>query len=99
MTRYDRSFLVQLILQYTTQGARLIMVLAVQTVFYNKYLLEPAEVQVMIALIGLTWFPKLLYGIISDTFPIFGSRRKSYCILFSSIMAVAVSINVFTPNA
>ena len=30
---------------------------------------------------SLSWTPKLFYGIISDTFPIFGTRKKSYLAL------------------
>ena len=97
-TKYDRSFLVQLALQYSAQGTRMIIFLALQLTFYNDYGMEPAEVQGLIAIITLTWFPKLLYGIISDTFPICGSRRKSYCVLFSGIMVLAACMNIFVKN-
>ncbi len=40
------------------------------------------------ALAILAWAVKPLWGVISDTFPIFGSRRKSYLIL-SSLLAMA----------
>ena len=36
----------------------------------------------------LPWTPKLFYGIITDTFPIFGSRKRSYIILMGSIQCL-----------
>ena len=36
-TKYDRSFLVQLALQYSAQGTRMIIFLALQLTFYNDY--------------------------------------------------------------
>jgi MFS family permease len=97
-TMYDRLFLVQLALQYSAQGTRMIIFLALQLTFYNDYGMEPAEVQGLIAAITLTWFPKLLYGIISDTFPIMGSRRKSYCVLLSGVMIIGACMNIFIEN-
>ena len=36
----------------------------------------------------LSWTPKLFYGIISDTFPIFGTRKKSYLCLMGLLQAL-----------
>lgn len=36
----------------------------------------------------LSWTPKLFYGIISDTFPIFGTRKKSYIVLMGMLQFV-----------
>ncbi len=43
----------------------------------------------------LSWTPKLFYGIISDTFPICGTRKKSYIMLmgllqFSTAWTIAM---------
>jgi len=40
------------------------------------------------ALMTIPWFLKILYGVISDTFPIFGMRRKPYLILYSVLASV-----------
>jgi BT1 family len=49
---------------------------------FKDYLhLEPAEMQVMSAIIAFPWCIKLLYGLIADNVPIFGSRRRSYLII------------------
>jgi len=48
--------------------------------------------------IGLAWYFKPLAGIVTDAFPLFGSRRRSY-ILVSAILATACWIGLaFTPH-
>ncbi|PYR38571.1 MAG: hypothetical protein DMF90_02835 [Acidobacteria bacterium] len=48
--------------------------------------------------IGLAWYFKPLAGIVTDAFPLFGSRRRSY-ILVSTILAAACWIGLaFTPH-
>lgn len=48
---------------------------------------------------GLAWYFKPLAGIITDAFPLFGSRRRSY-ILVCSTIAVLIWIGlIFTPHA
>jgi len=36
----------------------------------------------------LPWTPKICYGLITDTFPIFGSRKKSYLILMGFLQTI-----------
>jgi MFS family permease len=36
----------------------------------------------------LPWTPKIIYGIMSDTFPIFGSRKKSYLIIMGLLQTI-----------
>lgn len=45
----------------------------------------------------LPWSFKILYGLISDNFPIFGSRRRSYCIILSSLQLLsALLMSMYT---
>ncbi len=37
----------------------------------------------------LPWTPKLLYGVITDTFPICGTRKKSYLVLMGTTQCIA----------
>ena len=37
---------------------------------------------------ALPWTPKLFYGIITDSFPICGSRKKSYIIIMSLLQCI-----------
>ena len=39
-------------------------------------------------MMALPWTPKLFYGIITDSFPIFGSRKKSYIIIMSLLQCI-----------
>jgi len=55
--------------------------LAFLDIFRTDYQLEPDATQALMGAMTLSWTPKLFYGIISDTFPIFGTRKKSYIIL------------------
>jgi len=43
--------------------------------------IEPAEVALLSSLAGLPWMVKPLYGFISDSIPLWGSRRRSYLVL------------------
>src|SRR3984957_10423098 len=45
--------------------------------------------------VGLPWYIKPLLGVLSDAFPIFGSRRKSY-ILIGALAAVAAWLSLIT---
>jgi hypothetical protein len=39
----------------------------------------------LMSMIYLPWSVKILYGLLSDNLPLFGSRRKSYCVLLGMI--------------
>lgn len=49
--------------------------------FKNTFGLEPSQSQSLISYIVLPYSPKIFYGIITDTFPICKSRKRSYIIL------------------
>ena len=51
--------------------------------FYLKDTLHlgPAESSALAGIFGLPWMIKPLYGLLSDSFPLFGSRRRNYLIL------------------
>ena len=82
---YDNKFLLALGLQYLNTGMKAMTTLAFLDLFRTQYGLEPAETQSLTAAMTLSWTPKLFYGIISDTFPIFGTRKKSYIILMGML--------------
>ena len=92
---YDNRFLFALGLQYLNTGMKSMTTLALLDMFRTQYALEPEETQSLTALMSLSWTPKLFYGIISDTFPIFGTRKKSYLALmgllqFSTAFLIAL---------
>jgi hypothetical protein len=49
-------------------------------------------------LIGLPWYCKPLTGILTDAFPLFGQRRKSYLLVSTVLAAVAWVGLYFTPR-
>ena len=92
---YDNKFLLALGLQYLNTGMKSMTTLAFLDMFRSQYALEPVETQTLNAAMTLAWTPKLFYGIISDTFPIFGTRKKSYimlmgCLQFSTAWTIAM---------
>ena len=73
------------------------MTLAFLDMFKNKYNLQPAQEQELSTLMLLPWSPKICYGIITDTFPICGSRKRSYIILMGLIQCLCSLLIAFIP--
>ena len=82
---YDKTFLLTLGLQYFNNGFNIIIVLGYMYRFKNFYHLEPAQTSQYTALISLPWSLKLFYGLFTDTFPLFGSRKRNYMILMGIV--------------
>lgn len=96
---YDKSFLATIGLQYFNNGFNTIITLAYMYRFLNYYELSPSRTSQYTALISLPWSPKIAYGFITDTFPIFGSRKRNYIILMGFLQGVALGICWFDiPN-
>jgi hypothetical protein len=83
--RYDKMFLLLLGLQYFSQGAKVLVALASANLFKDHYGLDPGYVQVLNSFTMLPWSFKIFYGLISDNFPIYGSKRRSYCVILSAL--------------
>jgi MFS family permease len=47
---------------------------------------------------GLAWYLKPFAGILTDAFPLFGTRRKSYILISATLAALAWSALVATPH-
>ena len=76
-------------LQYFIQNLTISMGhLAVYDALKNTYQLQPEELQYMMTIIAIPWAPKIFYGIITDTFPICGSTKKSYIIVLGVLYFV-----------
>lgn len=59
--------------------------------YYKEYLgLDPGEMQIYISVIHIPWSFKILYGLISDNVPIFGTRRKSWLIIMGILQFVTI---------
>ena len=79
-------------MQYFNQGTKVLVHLAATDLFKAYYKLHPGEVQSLQAFIAMPWAFKVVYGLISDTIPIFGSRRKSYLIFFAMLQSVTMVV-------
>ena len=48
--------------------------------------------------IGLAWYFKPFAGILTDAFPLFGSRRRSYLLIGSALATLSLAALYFTPR-
>jgi MFS family permease len=62
----------------------------------------PKAITAMFAFIGIPWSLKLLFGLVSDFFPVFGRRRRPYLVLSTSgaaLLFVGISLGWGNPAA
>ena len=60
--------------------------------------LNPGEVTEIWAIIYIPWGTKLLYGLISDNIPLFGSKKKSYLILMGFVQFLCLIYLYLVPD-
>ena len=53
--------------------------------FKDDLHLQPAEMSLFNSIINFIWILKPVFGFICDSYPIFGSHRKAYLIIFSLV--------------
>ena len=93
---YDHNYLTNLGLQYFVQHLTISMgYLAVYDALNNTYQMEPEELQYMLTICAIPWAPKILYGIITDTFPICGSTKKNYIIVLGCLFCLVSVLYAF----
>ncbi|POM73264.1 Folate-Biopterin Transporter (FBT) family [Phytophthora palmivora] len=86
---FGTSFLLLVSTVYAVQGFTSFSALAVNYFFKDNLQLQPAESQSLLTVMMVPWGIKPLYGIISDSLPLFGYHRKSYMILCSAMGTIA----------
>jgi folate/biopterin transporter len=74
---------------YFVQGVLGLARLAVSFYLKDDLHLDPAETAVIAGFSTLPWLIKPLYGFISDSFPLFGYRRRSYLVLSGLLGALS----------
>ncbi|KAL2244279.1 folate-biopterin transporter 1, chloroplastic isoform X2 [Sesamum indicum] len=77
---------------YFVQGVLGLSRLAVSFYLKDDLHLDPAETAVVSGISSLPWLVKPLYGFISDSFPLFGYRRRSYLVLSGLLGAISWSL-------
>jgi folate/biopterin transporter len=76
-------------LVYFVQGLFSICRLALSFYYKDTLHLSPADLTVISTISAIPWIIKPLYGFISDTFPLFGYKRKSYLVLSGLIGTIS----------
>ncbi|CAI9771320.1 unnamed protein product [Fraxinus pennsylvanica] len=74
---------------YFVQGVLGLSRLAVNFYLKDDLHLDPAETAIISGVSSLPWLVKPLYGFISDSFPLFGYRRRSYLVLSGLLGALS----------
>ncbi|KAG1695519.1 hypothetical protein DVH05_019676 [Phytophthora capsici] len=88
--QFGDALLLQIFFVYFTQGIRSTLCSLGTSYYLNETLaLPPAQSESLRATAAIPWVIKPLYGILSDSVPIWGTRRKSYLLIFSAISAAA----------
>jgi len=59
--------------------------LSINYFFKDDLNLDPTQLQLFNSIINFIWVLKPVFGFICDSYPLFGSHRKSYLILFSIV--------------
>ncbi|KAI3469586.1 hypothetical protein Pfo_026249 [Paulownia fortunei] len=77
---------------YFVQGVLGLSRLAVNFYLKDDLHLDPAETAIISGVSSLPWLVKPLYGFISDSFPLFGYRRRSYLVLSGLLGAFSWSL-------
>lgn len=57
--------------------------------FKDDLNLNPADLSLFNSIINFVWVLKPIFGFICDSYPIFGSHRKSYLIIFSVVSMIS----------
>jgi folate/biopterin transporter len=87
---FGDALLLQIFFVYFTQGVRSTLCSLGTSYYLNETLkLLPAQSEALRATAAMPWIIKPIYGMLSDSVPIWGTRRKSYLLIFSSISALA----------
>ena len=83
--KYDHRFLIVYGVQYANAGLKFLLTLALQDLFKHYYFLEPSKSQFYITLIWMPWIIKFVYGLVADSLPICGSRKKAWILLWGIV--------------
>ena len=77
----DVNYIVIILVAFS-QGVTGLSDLAISYLYKDDLKLEPAQVSRMTSMASIPWIVKPIYGLISDSFPLFGYRRKPYLFIF-----------------
>ncbi|CAK4709230.1 hypothetical protein LEN26_015152 [Aphanomyces euteiches] len=85
---------------YFVQGFNSFSSFALGYLIKDVMKLQPADSQAVMTSAGIPWGIKPLYGIMSDSLPIFGYRRKSYLVIMNMVgIAAFYGLYSLTPDS
>ena len=91
--KYNTSFLLIYCAQYINQAFKFTCLMGFQLILKDHYNLSPSATGSYISIVWLPWALKLVYGILFDSVPLFGSRKKSWMIV-TSLIVLATTLTV-----
>lgn len=65
--------------------------------YKNDYGLSPTHTQLLTTIIFFPWVLKFFYGIISDSIPICGSRKRSWLIVMGLMQFISLTVAALVP--
>lgn len=83
---------------YVDQGFRTLVWMSLDVLMRDYQKLDPGENQYWNSLISFPWSIKILYGLISDSFPIYGSRKRAYIMLGGLLQFFCLQVMFWVPN-
>ncbi|RHY27355.1 hypothetical protein DYB32_006847, partial [Aphanomyces invadans] len=85
---------------YFVQGFNSFSSFALGYLIKDVMKLQPADSQAVMTATGIPWGIKPVYGILSDSLPLFGYRRKSYLVMMNMVgIAAFYSLYSITPDS
>ncbi|OWZ22943.1 Folate-Biopterin Transporter [Phytophthora megakarya] len=94
---FGTSFLILITVVYVVQGFSSFTALAVNYFFKDNLGLQPTQSQLLQMIVKIPWRVKPIYGILSDSLPLFGYHRKSY-MMMCSILQTAATLIMAVPD-
>ena len=88
-------FILVLMTVYMVQGGRDCLVIATQYYLPAMFDIDPAELEHFDTIIMLPWTIKIIYGLIIDSIPICGYKRKIYMLSFGILGPITMLIILF----
>ena len=88
MDLFPTSFIFCLVLCNFIQGFKQLLDLTLLNIFKEKLNMEPAELQIYMAIISIPWSLKFLYQLTSEMFDKNLKMKKGYLIVVNSIINV-----------
>ena len=96
VTNYNKAVVSVVCLQYFNAALRLLVMRGVQSLV-NRHM-GPESYAPLREKLMWPWFFKVFFGIFMDSFPLFGSTKKSYIIVTAIVQVVVLLLMAFGPS-